>query len=127
MTATQYLDIVARLLPDVRAGRKRHTIRWGERVIVPGPLCYINEDDSSDRENVWVTEVKKMPLSEVAYYLGMTAQWPAPVLLAGMREHYPQIQMESEVDVIWHLSPTDSQQLLIDTSSIAEVNLPNLE
>jgi hypothetical protein len=27
----QKLDIVPRLLPDVRAGRKLHTIRWRER------------------------------------------------------------------------------------------------
>ncbi|WP_215844814.1 hypothetical protein [Candidatus Pantoea bituminis] len=44
----QNLEIVPRLLPDVRADRKRHTIRWREREIVPDPMLYVNVQDAFD-------------------------------------------------------------------------------
>lgn len=101
----QTLPIVSRLLPEVRAGQKRHTIRWRERAISPGPLCYINADDPHDTVNVWVTDVVSMPLSSVAEYLGKSAEWPDGVLLEGMREHYPAIRLDSVVEVIHHSAP----------------------
>ncbi len=55
----QNLEIVPRLLPDVRAGRKRHTIRWREREIVPGPMLYVNAQDAFDTVMVCVTHVEK--------------------------------------------------------------------
>lgn len=112
----QTLPIVSRLLPEVRAGHKRHTIRWRERAISPGPLCYINADDAHDTVNVWVTAVVPMPLSAVAEYLGKSDEWPDPVLLEGMREHYPAIRLDSVVEVIHHSAPlgreTDEDVLL---------------
>lgn len=66
----QNLEIVPRLLPDVRAGKKLHTIRWREREIVPGPMLYVNEQDAFDTVMVCVTYVEKMPLSDVAARLG---------------------------------------------------------
>lgn len=66
----QNLEIVPRLLPDVCAGRKLHTIRWREREIVPGPMLYVNVRDASDTVMVWVTRVERMPLSDVAAKLG---------------------------------------------------------
>lgn len=112
----QTLLIVPRLLPEVRAGHKRHTIRWRERAISPGPLCYINADDPQDIVNVRVTGVARMPLSSVAEYLGKSDEWPDAVLLEGMREHYPEIRLDSEVEVIHHSAPlgkeTDCADLL---------------
>lgn len=101
----QNLEIVPRLLPDVRAGRKLHTIRWREREIVPGPMLYVNVRDASDTVKVWVTRVERMPLSDVAARLGKSKEWPDAELLEGMREHYPRIEMDSEVVVIHHLPP----------------------
>ncbi|MGU3430979.1 ASCH domain-containing protein [Enterobacter hormaechei] len=101
----QALEIVPRLLPEVRAGKKLHTIRWGEREIVPGPMAYVNALDASDTVVVWVTHVEKMLLSDVALRLGKSEEWPDVELLEGMREHYPRIEMGSEVVVIHHLSP----------------------
>lgn len=101
----QNLEIVPRLLPDVRAGRKRHTIRWREREIVPGLMLYVNAQDAFDTVMVCVTHVEKMPLSDVAARLGKSAEWPDTELLEGMREHYPCIDMDSEVAVIHHLPP----------------------
>ena len=103
----QKLEIVPRLLPDVRAGRKLHTIRWREYEIVPGPMLYVNAQDASDTVMVCVTLVEKMPLSVVAARLDNSAEWPDAVLLEGMREHYPSIKMDSEVAVIHHLPPAE--------------------
>lgn len=104
----QNLEIVPRLLPDVRAGRKLHTIRWREREIVPGPMLYVNVRDASDTVMVWVTRVERMPLSDVAAKLGKSTDWTDAELLEGMREHYPRIEMDSEVVVIHHLPPEAS-------------------
>lgn len=101
----QNLQIVPRLLPDVRAGRKLHTIRWRERKIVPGPMLYVNVQDTSDTVMVWVTHIEKMPLSDVAARLGKSTEWPDAIMLEGMREHYPRIELDSEVAVIHHVSP----------------------
>lgn len=101
----QNLKIVPRLLPDVRAGRKLHTIRWREREIVPGPMLYVNAQDAFDSVMVCVMHVEKMPLSDVAARLGKSAKWPDAELLEGMREHYPSIEMDSEVTLIHHLPP----------------------
>lgn len=101
----QNLKIVPRLLPDVRAGRKLHTIRWREREIVPGPMLYVNVLDASDTVMVSVTRVERMPLSDVAARLGKRKEWSDAELLEGMREHYPSIEMDSEVVVIHHLPP----------------------
>ncbi|KGT96049.1 hypothetical protein NG99_00635 [Erwinia typographi] len=98
----QSLDIVPRLLPEVRSGRKRHTIRWRERKILPGLMRYVNAENASDTLVVRVTEVKTMPLFSVALYLDMSEEWPDKVLLDGMRKHYPDIRLDSEVDVIHH-------------------------
>ena len=98
----QSLEIVPRLLPDVRSGKKQHTIRWRESRIVPGPMRYVNAQDAEVTLVVQVTAVNTMPLSAVAAYLGKEEEWPDPVLLEGMREHYPGIQLDSEVDVIHH-------------------------
>ncbi|WP_034917193.1 ASCH domain-containing protein [Erwinia sp. 9145] len=102
----QSLKIVPRLISEVRAGSKTHTIRWCERVITPGPMLYINTEDATDSVEVLVTGVSRMPLSAVAEFLGKTEEWPDAVLLAGMREHYPDINMVAGVEVIHHLPPS---------------------
>ncbi len=105
----QSLTIVSRLLPEVRSGQKRHTIRWRERAIVPGPMLYISTENASDQVMVQVTEVRPMPLSAVASWLNKSDEWPDAVLLAGMREHYPDIELDSEVEVIHHTVPVDGK------------------
>jgi len=101
----QSLEIVSRLLPEGRAGIKTHTIRWREREIVPGLMRYINADDPADTVVVRVTEVTTMPLYRVAEYLGQSEAWPHSVLLAGMQEHYPDIRIDCDVEVIKHSVP----------------------
>ena len=72
---------------------------------MPGPMLYVNVRDASDTVMVWVTRVDKKPLSDVAGRLGKSTEWPDAELLEGMREHYPCIEMDSEVVVIHHLPP----------------------
>ena len=97
--------IVPRLLPEVRAGLKLHTIRWREPDIQPGPMLYVNMQDACDTVRVVVTRVETMKLSDVAARLGKSVEWSDWVLLQGMREHYPTIEIDSEVVVIHHLPP----------------------
>ncbi len=43
-----------------------------------------------------------MPLASVAAYLGKSDEWPDDVMLAGMREHYPGIELNDIVQVVEH-------------------------
>lgn len=104
----QSLKIVSRLLPEVRSGLKTHTIRWREKKIVTGPMLYVNASDVSDKILVLVTKVEKMPLSAVAFYLGKQNEWTDDGLLLGMREHYPEIELDSIVDIIHHITSGSS-------------------
>lgn len=101
----QELTVVARLFPQILSGEKRSTIRWRETRIIPGPMRYVCLDDPSRSVVVKVVQVTDMPLSAAAVYLGREAEWPKPVMLAGMREHYPSIGWLDMVQVIEHLPP----------------------
>ncbi|CCF10048.1 hypothetical protein PANA5342_2655 [Pantoea ananatis LMG 5342] len=108
----QMLNIVPRLMTALRAGEKRHTIRWQEQKITPGPLCYVSNEDPATWVIVDVAQVVTMPLSSVAHYLGKGDEWPDAVLLAGMQEHYPAIQLDSQVEVIHHSAPRQDERAL---------------
>lgn len=101
----QFLHVVARLFPEILAGRKTHTIRWREPRIVPGPMTYICEGTPEKRVVVEVTRCTDVPLAEAASLVGMEEVWPTPVMLASMREHYPEIELTDIVQVIEHLPP----------------------
>ncbi|WP_337010988.1 hypothetical protein [Pantoea sp. AS142] len=110
----QQLTLVPRLMPAVRGGEKTSTLRWQEAEIVTGPLRLVNLQDEADTVIVWVTCVETLCLSEVATRLGKEAEWPDAVLLEGMREHYPDIRLSSEVQLITHLTPAQTQQRLAE-------------
>jgi hypothetical protein len=96
----QSLRVVGRLFPDIVRGRKKSTIRWREGPVVPGPLVFVSDDDPSSTVLVTVTRCSDMALSQVASFVGRSEEWPDPVMLAGMREHYPEIQLSDIVQVI---------------------------
>ena len=108
----QQLAVVARLFPLIVSGEKTSTIRWRETKIEPGPMTYFCESDPAKRAVVLVTRCKCMPLAEVATFLGRADEWPDDVMLEGMREHYPEIELTDVVQVIEHLTPekTAAQQ-----------------
>ena len=106
----QTLTVVARLFPQILSGEKRATIRWKEAPITVGPMLYVCAGDLSKRAVVEVVRVTDMPLSQAAAYLGREDEWPKPVMLAGMREHYPQIGWDDMVQVIEHIPMNEGER-----------------
>ena len=111
----QKLEVVARLFPQIESGAKRSTIRWRETPIRPGPMIYVCQDAPERTLVVEVTRVTRMPLRAAAAFVGRKGEWPDPVMLTGMREHYPDIGLDDVVEVIEHLPP--SQQAGCGTRS----------
>lgn len=98
----QTLNVVERLYPLILNGEKTSTIRWRETRIMPGPMRYVCEGDSDRSAVVRVVRCTDMPLAAVAGFLGKSDEWPDDVMLAGMREHYPDIELTDSVQVIEH-------------------------
>lgn len=113
----QKLDVVERLFPLIVAGEKTSTIRFREQQIRVGPMVYWCEGNSSMTVTVWVTRCSGMLLSEAAAFLGKAEQWPDDLMLEGMREHYPDIQLSDIVQVVEHETPKGSLLLLAETGS----------
>lgn len=101
----QQLAVVARLFPLIISGQKTSTIRWQEPQIKPGPMVYVCEGDPAKRAVVLVTRCTCMPLAEAAAFVGNEDEWPDDVMLVGMREHYPEIELTDVVQVIEHSTP----------------------
>lgn len=101
----QSLKIADRLFPMVLSGEKTHTIRWRERRIHPGPMRYVCEGDRRKAAIVLVTRCTDIPLSQAATLVGKQDIWPDAVMLSGMREHYPGIELHDIVQVVEHLTP----------------------
>jgi len=106
----QTLSVVSRLFPLVVSGEKTSTIRWRETAIVPGYMRYVDAGNANNTVVVWVTRCTSMPLSEAAAFVGKEAEWPKPVMLEGMREHYPAIAWDDVVQVVEHLTPTETRE-----------------
>lgn len=97
----QTLQVVGRLFPLILSGEKTSTIRFREPRIVPGPMRYVC-DASGQHLIVNVLKCTDMPLASVAAYLEKTDEWPDDVMLSGMREHYPGIELCDIVQVVEH-------------------------
>ena len=104
-TPMQSLRVVKRLFPQILSGTKTSTIRWREPPITLGPMQYICDSIPDQTVTVNVVRCTNMALSEAAAYLGMSDEWPDDVMLAGMREHYPDIRLTDIVQVIEHDPP----------------------
>jgi hypothetical protein len=104
----QQLAVVARLFPLIESGEKRSTIRWQETRIAPGYMRYVSEGDPRRTTIVWVTRCTDVPLSEAAAFVGREAEWPKDVMLSGMREHYPAIAWDDIVQIVEHLTPSET-------------------
>jgi hypothetical protein len=105
----QSLKIVDRLFPLVLNGEKTHTIRWRETRIRPGPMCYVCDGDPEKTVVVLVTRCTDVPLAQAAALVGKQDIWPDPIMLSGMREHYPDIELDDIVQVVEHLTPRQTQ------------------
>lgn len=102
----QTLGVVERLFPQIASGEKTSTIRWRERRIVPGPLTFICDDHPERTVLVEVLRCTDLPLSHASAFVGRADDWPDEVMLHGMREHYPEIQLTSVVQIIEFSPPS---------------------
>jgi len=98
----QTLGVVSRLFSSIESGEKTATIRFREARIVPGLMRYVCDGDAGRTAIVNVLKCTDMPLGHVAAYLGRSDEWPDDVMLPGMREHYPDIELSDIVQVIEH-------------------------
>ncbi|WP_408232013.1 ASCH domain-containing protein [Paraburkholderia sediminicola] len=105
----QTLKLVSRLFPELKSGDKTCTIRWRETRIEPGYLRYECQDSQNSSLVVWVWRCTDIPLSEAATFLGKQEEWPPAVMLQGMREHYPEIQLSDVVQIVEHESPEQTK------------------
>jgi hypothetical protein len=103
--AMQSLKIADRLFPLVLSGEKTHTIRWREAPIRPGLMRYACDGDQRKTVVVLVTRCTDVPLSQAAALVGKQDIWPDAIMLSGMREHYPDIELDDIVQVVEHLTP----------------------
>lgn len=101
----QRLELVDRRFPALLSGEKRDTIRWNEGHIEPGYLIYYASDNSRWKTMVWVTATRYTTLASLA---PVAAQAPEE-LLAVMRRHYPNIELDTEVLFVEHLSPQETR------------------
>ena len=108
----QSLGVVGRLFPKILNGSKTSTTRWRELRIEPGSMTYICDDDPGSTAVVWVTRWTDVPLRDAAALVGREDDWPNHVMLAGMREHYPDITLDDTVQVVEHLTPDQTKQRL---------------
>lgn len=107
----QRLKVVERLFPSVESGEKISTIRWRELRIQPGLMIYECDTDPKKKILVWVTACTDMPLSQAAAFVGRRDEWPDEIMLAGMREHYPEIELTDIVQVVEHLTPEQTRRM----------------
>ena len=109
----QKLSIADRLFPLLLSGEKTSTIRFNEQRIHTGPMIYWREGDINETVVVWVNRCTDMPLSDAAAYLKRVDDWPEDVMLNGMREFYPNIEMSDTVQIIEHFNPEESLNYIV--------------
>jgi hypothetical protein len=105
----QSLKIAGRLFPLVLSGEKTHTIRWREAYIRPGLMRYVCDKNPEKTAVVLVTRCRDVPLSQAAMLVGKQDIWPDAIMLSGMREHYPDIELDDVVQVVEHLTPQQTE------------------
>lgn len=103
----QALELVDRYFDALFAGQKRNTQRYQEQRTEPGFLIFEASDDPVLLALVWVEDVIYTALRDVHDAVGGEKYSPDE-LLAGMRKHYPDIQLDSEIMVVKHLSPLET-------------------
>lgn len=68
-------------------------------------MCFTCLERPSRTLIVWVTKVTLLPLKDAAQFLGREKEWPSDVMLDGMREHYSEISLADQVEIVEYLSP----------------------
>lgn len=104
----QRLELVDRLFDDVFSGKKKNTKRYKDKKITEGYLLYEASEDEKLKALVWVTNVETMPLSQVREKVEEEKNTSIDDLLRRMRSHYPEISLETKIEVVMHLSPSET-------------------
>lgn len=104
----QRLELVDRLFDDVFSGKKRNTKRYKDRKIAEGYLLYEASENKNLRALVWVTKVETMPLSQVKEKVEEEKNTSLDDLLSRMRSHYPEISLDTKIEVVMHLTPSET-------------------
>ena len=103
----QKLTLVKRLFELTQKGEKKATIRWQEGPIRLGYLCFSCLEEPSRTLIVQVTKVTSLPLKNAAQFLGEEKEWPPDIMQAGMKEHYPEISLTDQVEIVEYLLPIE--------------------
>lgn len=100
---TQELKLNHLLMPALRSGVKKMTIRKGNRKITVGEqLRLVNADDPSDHEEVFVRAAAVCPLDELTDFDAQSDgfdDWDA--LFEGLKEYYPDLVEDDNVTLIY--------------------------
>lgn len=106
---TQWLHLAERHWPRLVNGSKTDTIRLGEASVEPGFLVYVSSPGETERAVVFVTASRRIPLRDVLLYEeGPEITPDEATLLEHLRAHYPEIELETEIDFIQHLSAPET-------------------
>lgn len=97
----QKLELVDDRFPDMVNGQKTNTLRWKEGEVKEGYLLFYATKNPSWKALVWVTNVRNIPMDQIAYVYDMSPQ----ELHKAMLRHYPDINIDSNVSYIEYLSP----------------------
>ena len=102
---TQWLYLADRHWPRLVRGSKTDTIRLNEPPVAPGFLVYVGIPTESERAAVLVTDVHHIPLRDVLRYeRGPEITPDEATLLEHLRAHYPEIELDTEIEFVQHLS-----------------------
>lgn len=91
------------------SGRKVDTIRLHSSNISEGFMIYRRSPANDEHAVVWVTRAQRVPLSSVPALSRDTGRRSDPdELLLRLRQIYPDITLDSDVDFIEHLTPEET-------------------
>ena len=79
-------------------------------------MTYVCDGEPSRVVVVMVTKCTDVVLSEAAAFVGNEAEWPDAIMLEGMREHYPEINLTDTVQIVEHLTPAQTFKLIKSNS-----------
>lgn len=97
----QKLELADDLFPALMRGEKTNTLRWQEGPVQTGYLLFYATHNPDWRAVVWVTGVQACPMNEIAPFYTMSPE----ELHKAMLRHYPDIEINSDILFIEHLSP----------------------
>lgn len=106
----QMLELVDERWNALISGKKLDTIRFEETRIDRGFLIFRNCSNFENYCIVYVTDTVDIPLRDVLKYTKDVVRKPnEAALLETMRTHYPNIELDTKIQYIQHLSPDETR------------------